>query len=485
MSTQVVQVVQGPTKVVGIPRAVGPRGPQGDPGPTGPPGADGENGQPGADGTPGPAGEDGAPGSDGREIALRTAAGFVQWQYDGDPGWTNLIALADLTGPRGDDGTDGTNGADGKSVELRVSGGYIQWRQTDGAWANLIALTAITGPAGEDGAPGSPGADGADGEDGAPGVGVPAGGTTGQVLTKTGAGDYATGWTDPAGGSGGSDAATAGWVTDEDSLTRTALDAAFVGSDTIRRIRTTDDPNDVAGDDELLVVLPAPRVVAAAHSEQTYGDADALTSVTATIPTDVNAGDMLVAMVASRSDVTSGGPSGWTRESTSTGPGTTGSTTVMLRASMWTKHAAGTEGGSTVTFTQATAGRLSAVVFVVRSGSGTVTVETTATASYAVSSQAAGAHPIPAAAPNGRGRLALHFGQCAWVNTVGPSTISIPAEWTVVTPQSVPQTPTYNALRAWAAYRHLSDGDSTAGVCTHQSSLVHDGGSITAILAAG
>jgi hypothetical protein len=33
------------------------------------------------------------------------------------------------------------------------------------------------------------------GASGTPGVGVPAGGTTGQALTKTSATDYATGWT--------------------------------------------------------------------------------------------------------------------------------------------------------------------------------------------------------------------------------------------------------------------------------------------------
>lgn len=210
MSTQVVKVVQQPTRVVSIPRAVGAPGAPGEPGEDGQPGAPGADGAPGAsaydtwlaqghegseadflaslvgprgepgadgtpgqDGAPGVDGEDGPAGSDGREIALRTATGFVQWQYDGDPGWTNLIALADLTGPRGDDGADGeagTDGVDGKSVELRVSGGYIQWRQTDGAWGNLIALTAITGPAGDDGAPGAPGTDGSDGAPGADGV---------------------------------------------------------------------------------------------------------------------------------------------------------------------------------------------------------------------------------------------------------------------------------------------------------------------------
>ena len=61
----------------------------------------------------------------------------------------------------------------------------------------VILLDGVTGPAG------APGADGADGADGAPGVGVPTGGTTGQVLAKTSNADYATGWTTPTGGGAG------------------------------------------------------------------------------------------------------------------------------------------------------------------------------------------------------------------------------------------------------------------------------------------
>lgn len=38
---------------------------------------------------------------------------------------------------------------------------------------------------------------------GAPGIGVPAGGTTGQVLTKSSNVDFATGWTTPSAGGGG------------------------------------------------------------------------------------------------------------------------------------------------------------------------------------------------------------------------------------------------------------------------------------------
>lgn len=52
------------------------------------------------------------------------------------------------------------------------------------------------GPAGQDGAPGQ------DGADGAPGVGVPTGGTTGQVLKKASDTDYDTVWADETGGGG-------------------------------------------------------------------------------------------------------------------------------------------------------------------------------------------------------------------------------------------------------------------------------------------
>lgn len=124
-------------------------------------------------------------GNDGREVILAVNGGFIQWQYTGDPGWTNLISLAALTGPAGADGdpgadgsdgidgTNGTNGADGDpgapgpASSLRVSGGFIQWQNVgDVAWNNLISLAAITGPAGTDGT------DGTDGTNGSPGAAV-------------------------------------------------------------------------------------------------------------------------------------------------------------------------------------------------------------------------------------------------------------------------------------------------------------------------
>ena len=64
------------------------------------------------------------------------------------------------------------------------------------------------GPAGPEGPAGAQGIPGADGSDGADGEGVPAGGTTGQILEKIDGTDYNTQWADPP--SGASDAGKVG-----------------------------------------------------------------------------------------------------------------------------------------------------------------------------------------------------------------------------------------------------------------------------------
>lgn len=110
-------------------------GPQGPPGPPGAPGQDGAQGPQGAAGAPGP---QGAPGAAG---------------------------VAGPTGPAGPVGPAGADGAPGAK--------------------------------GDTGAKGDPGAAGPQGPQGPAGSGVPTGGTTGQLLAKTSAVDYATGWTDP------------------------------------------------------------------------------------------------------------------------------------------------------------------------------------------------------------------------------------------------------------------------------------------------
>jgi len=68
--------------------------------------------------------------------------------------------------------------------------------------ANYPEFVGPTGATGATGATGPQGETGPAGADGADGVGVPAGGTTGQVLAKASATDYATEWVDQSGGGG-------------------------------------------------------------------------------------------------------------------------------------------------------------------------------------------------------------------------------------------------------------------------------------------
>lgn len=75
-------------------------------------------------------------GNDGREVELQTGATHIQWRYVGDIAWTNLIAIADITG------------TDGKELEIRVDSGYIQTRLEGGSWTNLIAVSSLIGETG-------------------------------------------------------------------------------------------------------------------------------------------------------------------------------------------------------------------------------------------------------------------------------------------------------------------------------------------------
>ena len=127
----------------------------------GPPGKDGKDGQDGKDGTDGYTpvkgvdyfdGQDGAPGKDGKD------------GQDGQPGR---------------DGEDGEPGQDGVSPSITV---------TDITGGHRVTITDAEG------------AHSIDVMDGDNGVGVPSGGTTGQVLTKASGTDYDTEWTTPEAG---------------------------------------------------------------------------------------------------------------------------------------------------------------------------------------------------------------------------------------------------------------------------------------------
>lgn len=127
----------------------------GAPGPVGPQGPAGPAGAKGAKGDTGPQGEKGDTGDGGATIV-----------WIGDQISANGVLGPSLTGPAGPAGADGAAGA--------------------------------TGPQGPQGVQGIQGIQGIQGD---PGEGVPAAGTTGQVLTKTSDTDYDTEWADPTGSS--------------------------------------------------------------------------------------------------------------------------------------------------------------------------------------------------------------------------------------------------------------------------------------------
>jgi hypothetical protein len=77
---------------------------------------------------------------DGRNVELQATDTFIQWRYEGEADWTDLIALTEITGPAG------------PNIELQSDGTNIQWRAVgDVAWNDLIPLSAITGAPGPEG----------------------------------------------------------------------------------------------------------------------------------------------------------------------------------------------------------------------------------------------------------------------------------------------------------------------------------------------
>lgn len=111
-----------------------------------------------------------------------------------------ITDLADIVGDIIENGGGtggGGSGEDGKSAyEIAVEHGFVG---DEAAW-----LASLHGADGQDGTDGAPGADGQDGIDGTNGVGVPTGGTAGQVLSKIDGTNYNTQWTTPSGGGGSS-----------------------------------------------------------------------------------------------------------------------------------------------------------------------------------------------------------------------------------------------------------------------------------------
>src|SRR5262245_19709428 len=232
-----------------LPFNLGDGGGGGEPGPPGPTGPQGPAGATGATGPQGPAGPtgatgpQGAPGQSSNFIEYRFSTGVVAPPASGNVQLNNLTASA-ATLVWASNTTSLNNDATvalgtitvGSKVTIQVqsdSTSLYQYQATDVptnkgtyteipvSWvksgtgpaiannASIFLAVSVagqpgpqgpqgpTGATGAQGPQGNPGATGATGPQGPTGPGVAAGGTTGQVLQKTSATDYATGWTSP------------------------------------------------------------------------------------------------------------------------------------------------------------------------------------------------------------------------------------------------------------------------------------------------
>ena len=91
----------------------------------------------------------GSGGSDAREIELQKSSTAIQWRYAGDSEWTDLVTLAEITGPAGIPGPQGPTGPQGEPGAQGPKGD--------------------TGPQGEKGETGAQGEQGPAGPAGEPG----------------------------------------------------------------------------------------------------------------------------------------------------------------------------------------------------------------------------------------------------------------------------------------------------------------------------
>ena len=136
-------------------------------------------------------------GGGGGSVSMRVDNGYIQYSTDGGASWENLIATADLQGPKGADGTDGITPHIGDNGNWYL-GDTDTGKPSRGA-------TGEQGPQGETGPRGPAGPAGADGKDGA-GMDI-TGATVGQIakIAAVDASGVPTAWEPvdmPSGGGG-------------------------------------------------------------------------------------------------------------------------------------------------------------------------------------------------------------------------------------------------------------------------------------------
>ena len=83
-------------------------------------------------------------------VTMRVEVEYVQWKYESEDNWTNLITIEDVLN-KIDGGNQNNPKIEEKEVEFRKTDSYLQWRFVSSAqgeddnWTNLVLLSEIEG----------------------------------------------------------------------------------------------------------------------------------------------------------------------------------------------------------------------------------------------------------------------------------------------------------------------------------------------------
>lgn len=140
----------------------------------------------------------------------------------------------------------GLQGKDGDYYINTLTGDV--YNKASGSWTIKLNIKGPQGEQGEPGTKGDPGEPGAKGDPGERGEGVPAGGTTGQVLTKKSETDYDTEWKTPSGGTSGNKSFNINSISELYNLEANVGDLAIIFKPNMATQTRIDDPAKVTDD---------------------------------------------------------------------------------------------------------------------------------------------------------------------------------------------------------------------------------------------
>lgn len=353
----------------------------------------------------------GEAGTDAKNIELRIDSGYVQWRYIGES-WTNLIAVTEITGDNGQNidhvsFTSTTGTGQGEAGETDT---YTVWGDA-GETINLGTFTVYNG------------------EDGTAGVGVPSGGTAGQVLKKIDATDYNTEWADESGGG----ASALDDLTDVNAPSPTDGQVLKYDSGTSKWI-----PGLAATSLEWVDFVSA----------STCNYETSSTTISVTLPADIQADDLILLVIMHRDTLSS--ISGYTLEISEVNLGSSNQS-----LSIYKKTAVVGDASAVINLTQNSSQRFAVQALVFRSRTGnTLEVQNSDGATVSTDTET----ESPEILTNNIGDMAVIASTFTYSQVNGSTTISFPSGYINTTEETLEQNRLAVAYRNAVFFAGVSGG---------------------------